>query len=349
MLGGGYSDDDDWFEREFAAAGNQAVRLRFITWALRKNPKILDAVIARKPKAIFLSFDDPEPFAGKIKAAGIPCHLPAADARRCRARHRLRRRRDRRAGDGGRRPRRHARDPDPGTGDRRPDRQARAADPAVRRRRHSRRPRSCCRADAGRRRRRGGHTLLGVAGGAGAAKPAPGGTRRIGRRHGAPERARHRARAPLAGSLHGARAAQRLRRPNGWAAKASCATTSGTDRTLSARARVQGRRPARSPPPSSAKASALIHAIEPAARHRGAHGRPEAETLLRGERRAVRGINVPHATPEGGIIALSIRTVIPALVTGIHRASGSQLADGRIPGTRPRDDGKTGPDPCTSR
>jgi nitronate monooxygenase len=85
MLGGGYSDDDGWFEREFAAAGNQAVGCGFITWALRQNPKVLDAVIARKPKAIFLSFDDPEPFAGKIKAAGIPviCQLQTrADAER---------------------------------------------------------------------------------------------------------------------------------------------------------------------------------------------------------------------------------------------------------------------------
>ena len=85
MLGGGYSDDDDWFDREFAAAGNQAVGCGFITWALRNNPKVLDAVIARKPKAIFLSFDDPEPFAGKIKAAGIPviCQLQTrADAER---------------------------------------------------------------------------------------------------------------------------------------------------------------------------------------------------------------------------------------------------------------------------
>ena len=85
MLGGGYSDDDGWFEREFAAAGNQAIGCGFITWALRQNPKVLDAVIARKPKAIFLSFDDPEPFATKIKAAGIPviCQLQTrADAER---------------------------------------------------------------------------------------------------------------------------------------------------------------------------------------------------------------------------------------------------------------------------
>mgnify|MGYP001453235922 CR=1 FL=1 len=85
FLGGGYTDDNAWFEREYAAAGNQAVGCGFITWALRKNPKVLDAVIARKPKAIFLSFDDPEPFASKIKAAGIPvfCQLQTrADAER---------------------------------------------------------------------------------------------------------------------------------------------------------------------------------------------------------------------------------------------------------------------------
>ena len=85
MLGGGYSDDDGWFEREFDAAGNQAIGCGFITWALRQNPKILDAVIDRKPKAIFLSFDDPEPFASKAKAAGIAviCQLQTrADAER---------------------------------------------------------------------------------------------------------------------------------------------------------------------------------------------------------------------------------------------------------------------------
>ena len=85
FLGGGYGDDDAWFEREYAAAGNQTVGFGFITWSLRKRPQMLDAVIARKPKAIFLSFDDPEPFASQIKAAGLPviCQLQTrADAER---------------------------------------------------------------------------------------------------------------------------------------------------------------------------------------------------------------------------------------------------------------------------
>src|SRR5215831_7352501 len=85
LLGGGYTEDTEWFEREFAAAGNQSVGCGFITWALRRSPHLLDVVIARKPKAIFLSFDDPEPFASHIRAAGIPvfCQLQTrADAER---------------------------------------------------------------------------------------------------------------------------------------------------------------------------------------------------------------------------------------------------------------------------
>jgi nitronate monooxygenase len=85
MLGGGYADDPEWFRREFAAAGNQPVGCGFITWSLRRNPEIFEEVLAREPKAIFLSFDDPEPFASQAKAAGIQvfCQLQTrADAER---------------------------------------------------------------------------------------------------------------------------------------------------------------------------------------------------------------------------------------------------------------------------
>jgi nitronate monooxygenase len=85
LLGGGYADDAAWLEREFAAAGNQAVGCGFITWSLRNRPELLDAAIAHRPKGIFLSFDDPEPFASRIKVAGIPlfCQLQTrADAER---------------------------------------------------------------------------------------------------------------------------------------------------------------------------------------------------------------------------------------------------------------------------
>ena len=85
MLGGGYSDEEAWFDREFSAAGNQPIGCGFITWALRHKPEVFEAVVARKPKAIFLSFDDPEPFASRARAADVVlfCQLQTrADAER---------------------------------------------------------------------------------------------------------------------------------------------------------------------------------------------------------------------------------------------------------------------------
>jgi nitronate monooxygenase len=85
VLGGGYCDEEAWFEREFGAAGNQRIGCGFITWALRRKPELFEAVLVRKPAAIFLSFDDPEPFASRARAAGIDvfCQLQTrADAER---------------------------------------------------------------------------------------------------------------------------------------------------------------------------------------------------------------------------------------------------------------------------
>jgi nitronate monooxygenase len=69
LIGGGYGDAD-WLESEFKAAGNQPVGCGFITWSLAKQPHLLELALSRKPRAIFLSFGDPEPFAHRVKAAG---------------------------------------------------------------------------------------------------------------------------------------------------------------------------------------------------------------------------------------------------------------------------------------
>src|SRR5262249_55440251 len=85
LLGGGYSDDAAWFERAFAAAGNQPIGCGFFTWSLGAPPPLFAGVVGRKPQAIFLSFDDPEPFLSRAKAAGIAvfCQLQTrADAER---------------------------------------------------------------------------------------------------------------------------------------------------------------------------------------------------------------------------------------------------------------------------
>jgi nitronate monooxygenase len=70
LIGGGYGDAE-WLDREFAAAGNTRVGCGFITWSLRKQPHLLDHVLAHAPAAVMLSFDSPQPFAKAIKEKGI--------------------------------------------------------------------------------------------------------------------------------------------------------------------------------------------------------------------------------------------------------------------------------------
>jgi len=71
LIGGGYGDED-WLNREFAAAGNARVGCGFITWSMAKKPHLLDLVLARQPAALMLSFGSPAPFAASIREAGIP-------------------------------------------------------------------------------------------------------------------------------------------------------------------------------------------------------------------------------------------------------------------------------------
>ena len=80
LIGGGYGDGA-WLEREYAEAGNQGVGVGFITWSLANAPELLDAALARRPRALFLSFGDPAPFAPAILAAGTPliCQVQSLD------------------------------------------------------------------------------------------------------------------------------------------------------------------------------------------------------------------------------------------------------------------------------
>ncbi len=69
LLGGGYSETD-WVMRELREAGNTRIGTGFITWALDKNPSLLDEVLSHSPAAIMLSFGGVAPYAEKVKAAG---------------------------------------------------------------------------------------------------------------------------------------------------------------------------------------------------------------------------------------------------------------------------------------
>lgn len=69
FIGGGYGDAQ-WLDAQFREAGNASVGCGFITWSLANAPHLLDVVLAHMPRAVFLSFGDPEPFVGPIKASG---------------------------------------------------------------------------------------------------------------------------------------------------------------------------------------------------------------------------------------------------------------------------------------
>src|SRR4051812_34007845 len=69
MIGSGYANTDT-IRRELTEAGNARVGIGFITWALEKNPAASDTALDARPVAVMLSFGDPSPFTGRIKAAG---------------------------------------------------------------------------------------------------------------------------------------------------------------------------------------------------------------------------------------------------------------------------------------
>lgn len=70
LIGGGYGDAA-WVERAFEATGNQPVGIGFITWSLMRQPRLLDQVLARRPRALMVSFGDAEAAVDAAKAAGV--------------------------------------------------------------------------------------------------------------------------------------------------------------------------------------------------------------------------------------------------------------------------------------
>src|SRR5215475_14619099 len=74
FIGAGYGDAA-WLTRELAHLGQENARrlpfgVGFITWSLARQPFLLDRVLAAKPRAVWLSFGDPEPFVRRVKDAG---------------------------------------------------------------------------------------------------------------------------------------------------------------------------------------------------------------------------------------------------------------------------------------
>lgn len=71
LIGGGYGDAE-WLQRQFDEAQGARAGVGFITWSLARNPKLLDAALARHPAMVMLSFGDPTEFADRINQANVP-------------------------------------------------------------------------------------------------------------------------------------------------------------------------------------------------------------------------------------------------------------------------------------
>lgn len=69
MIGSGYASMKA-IKQELTEAGNARVGIGFILWALDRNPTALDVALEAQPAAVMLSFGDPTPYTGRIKAAG---------------------------------------------------------------------------------------------------------------------------------------------------------------------------------------------------------------------------------------------------------------------------------------
>lgn len=69
LLGPGYLGAD-WIDREFAAAGNTAVGIGFITWHMARHREQLDTALAHKPRVVMFSFGDLAPFVPLVRNSG---------------------------------------------------------------------------------------------------------------------------------------------------------------------------------------------------------------------------------------------------------------------------------------
>lgn len=67
LIGGGYGDEV-WLREQFDQVPRRSVGCGFITWSLLKQPHLLDLALEYEPRAICLSFGNPEPFASRIKS-----------------------------------------------------------------------------------------------------------------------------------------------------------------------------------------------------------------------------------------------------------------------------------------
>jgi nitronate monooxygenase len=79
LVGGG-RQDPGWLDRELAIVAERTSKpwgVGFLTWAA--DVRTVERALARRPAAVMLSFGDPAPFAGPIRAAGSALIIQVTD------------------------------------------------------------------------------------------------------------------------------------------------------------------------------------------------------------------------------------------------------------------------------
>jgi nitronate monooxygenase len=77
FIGGGYGDVS-WIEEQLDVAADTEVGVGLITWMLRDRPGLVERLVRRGVRWVWLSFDDPAPHIPVLRQAGavIPCQVP---------------------------------------------------------------------------------------------------------------------------------------------------------------------------------------------------------------------------------------------------------------------------------
>lgn len=71
FIGGGYGDRD-WLVEQFALCEGQPFGVGFISWALARQPQLLDLALQAQPRAVLLSFGELGDLGARVREAGVP-------------------------------------------------------------------------------------------------------------------------------------------------------------------------------------------------------------------------------------------------------------------------------------
>lgn len=71
FIGGGYGDRD-WLLEQFALCEGQPFGVGFISWALARQPRLLDVALQARPRAVLLSFGELGDLGARVREAGVP-------------------------------------------------------------------------------------------------------------------------------------------------------------------------------------------------------------------------------------------------------------------------------------